>query len=69
MKSKWMRITKDAAPERFSSLNVCCWLRWLDMNEWGGAAAGSLTSLRHNRRIGSTVSQLGMNPTLSYCSG
>jgi len=46
MKSKWMRITKDAAPERFSSLNVCCWLRWLDMNEWGGAAARFLTSPR-----------------------
>jgi hypothetical protein len=36
MKSKWMRITKDAAPERFSSLNVRCWLRWLDLNRRSG---------------------------------
>jgi hypothetical protein len=43
MKSKSMRITKDAAPEGFSSLNVCCWLRWLDLNEWGQKVREVLT--------------------------
>ena len=39
MKSKWMRITRDVAPKHFSSLNVCCWLRWLGLNLRSGVGS------------------------------